>query len=84
MDQVPGGLSAAFVALEEMGDAAVGIMAAVVTVVEMVPLVPTQPAAISCGLLFGAQVRERLCQGKACRPFGLRLYAGVLVAGLSP
>jgi len=49
-------LSSAFVALEEMGDAAVGIMGAVVTGVEMVPLMPTQPAAISCGLLFGAQV----------------------------
>ena len=49
-------MSSAFVALEEMGDAAVGIMGAVVTGVEMVPLMPTQPAAISCGLLFGAQV----------------------------
>jgi hypothetical protein len=66
-DQVPGGLSAAFVALEEMGDAAVGIMAAVVTGVEMVPLVPTQPASISCGLLFGAQVRERVCHGNSWR-----------------
>eukprot|EP00240_Pyramimonas_obovata_P014587 CAMPEP_0118934984 /NCGR_PEP_ID=MMETSP1169-20130426/14643_1 /TAXON_ID=36882 /ORGANISM="Pyramimonas obovata, Strain CCMP722" /LENGTH=190 /DNA_ID=CAMNT_0006877955 /DNA_START=52 /DNA_END=621 /DNA_ORIENTATION=- len=44
-----------FLKLDAMGDGAAGVMFALVAVAEMVPLLPTQPLAIACGLLFGAE-----------------------------
>eukprot|EP00241_Pyramimonas_parkeae_P006944 CAMPEP_0114253160 /NCGR_PEP_ID=MMETSP0058-20121206/16238_1 /TAXON_ID=36894 /ORGANISM="Pyramimonas parkeae, CCMP726" /LENGTH=336 /DNA_ID=CAMNT_0001367175 /DNA_START=152 /DNA_END=1162 /DNA_ORIENTATION=- len=45
-----------FLNLQSMGDNAEIPMLLVVTLCEMVPLLPTQPLAIACGLLFGAKM----------------------------